>query len=610
MKKYFWVFLVLGGLVLGPANGVLASGSGQIDKELDKIVVTATKTEHTLADVPEETTVITAEEIKMQNAVNALDALRWVPGISVDWSGHASSETYMVNGAKSGFTLILIDGNRANERFPLSEIPASSIERIEIVKGANSLLYGSDAMSGVINIITKKAPDTFTASLGGTYSVRNVNRKDTSKEKVNTQDASVGFKLGSLRQLYTYKRSYTDHKGSEEDSFFGKLGLDLGESAKLGFDVKVNQHEVPSSRRTMDYQDYALYFDCSIDEYSALKTKGLFRNDEHVHHIAGKATEEDSRRDEEEIMYTRQVGDSNLVTFGYQRTGESLKISGADVFSANVYSNNLFIQDEISLTDSFVVVPALRMDYHSQWKDEWNPKLSMLWKITDTFQVRASGGTAFKAPSLGHLYKKTYFARYFGGTWVFGNPDLKPEKSRTVRLSAEKRFGRNFFSRVSVFRNDFKNGIRWHPTKEELNGKPVWKYFNSVKTMTQGIETEIKYYITDELLTALGYGFYDTENKDSKRAVDNPASHRLTPMLRYHDEHMGLTVELRGEYEHYSSADADGDRDNFILSANLSKQITDYVNLWVTGDNLFDERKNFGVEKEGLRLTFGARISW
>ena len=159
-------------------------------------------------------TVITAEKIKMQNAVNALDALRWVPGISVDWSGHASSETYMVNGAKSGFTLILIDGNRANERFPLSEIPASSIERIEIVKGANSLLYGSDAMSGIINIITKKAPNTFTASLGDTYSVRNVNRKDASKEKVNTQDASVGFKLGSLRQLYTYKRSYTDHKGS------------------------------------------------------------------------------------------------------------------------------------------------------------------------------------------------------------------------------------------------------------------------------------------------------------------------------------------------------------------------------------------------------------
>ena len=113
MKKYFWVFFVFGGLVLGPANGVLASGSGQIDKELDKIMVTTTKTEHTLADVPEETTVITAEEIKMQNAVNALDALRWVPGISVDWSGHASSETYMVNGAKSGFTLILIDGNRA-----------------------------------------------------------------------------------------------------------------------------------------------------------------------------------------------------------------------------------------------------------------------------------------------------------------------------------------------------------------------------------------------------------------------------------------------------------------------------------------------------------------
>ncbi len=609
MKKHFVLiftalFLLGGGITQAEET---KSKANQIDKELDAVVVTATKTEHTLADVPEETTVITAEEIKMQNATNALEALRWVPGITISGSNHTYSETYAINGSGSDRTLVLIDGNRANARFPLSEIPASNIERIEIIKGANSLLYGSDAMSGVINIITKKAPDTFTAGVGGTYSVKKNKDKNIN---TNTQDASVGFKLGNLRQLYSYKRSYTDNKGNEEDSFSGKLGFDLGEYTKLGFDVKISQHEVPSSPRTMDYQDYALYFDWNIDEYSTLKTKGIFRNDKHIHHIASKSTKENGRRDEEEIIYTRQVGDSNLLTFGYQRIGESLKLSGADTFSANVYSNNLFIQDEIAVTDNFIAVPALRMDYHSQWKDEWNPKLSLLWKITDTLQVRASGGTAFKAPSMENLYKKTYFARYFGGTWVFGNPNLKPEKSQTIRLSIEKRFNNNFFSRISVFRNDFKDGIRWYNTKTRFNGKPVWTYANSVKSTIQGIETKIKYYITDELLVDLGYGFYNIENKDSKRAIDEPVSHRLTPMLRYHNEDIGLTTELRGEYEYYYKADADGDKDNFILSANISKQIADYMNLWITGDNLFDERKTFGIDKDGLRLTCGVRFSW
>ena len=84
----------------------------------------------------------------------------------------------------------------------------------------------------------------------------------------------------------------------------------------------------------------------------------------------------------------------------------------------------------------------------------------------------------------------------------------------------------------------------------------------------------------------------------------------MYPRVPDHNEHIGITTELRGEYEYYYKADADGDKDNFILSANISKQIADYMNLWITGDNLFDERKTFGIDKDGLRLTCGVRFSW
>ncbi|MBE9531012.1 MAG: TonB-dependent receptor, partial [Proteobacteria bacterium] len=119
--------------------------------ELETTVVTATKTEHTLADVPDATIVITREEIEAQNATNVLEVLRWIPGVSIsDAYGSMGGDKYVIDGSPSSYTLMLVDGKRVKGSYILSEIPISTIERIEIVKGANSLLYGSDALSGVI----------------------------------------------------------------------------------------------------------------------------------------------------------------------------------------------------------------------------------------------------------------------------------------------------------------------------------------------------------------------------------------------------------------------------------------------------------------------------
>ncbi len=278
MKKQMFISFLLGALVLGTAGGALADKSDQISQELDGIVVTATRTEHTLADVPEATTVITAKELELQNATNALEALRWIPGInlSLTYGGHGQ-EGYKIGGINSptflstSYALILINGNRPKSRWPLSDIPVSMIERIEIIKGANSLLYGSDAMSGVINVITKEAPEKFTGSIMGAYSV--------TEEDSNTEAVSIGFGLGKLRQLYSYKRDDTEKDILHRDSFMGKFGVDVGETAELEFSIRASQldNHVREKSMEVDTYDFSTNLDWQIDDLSSLKAKLFLR---------------------------------------------------------------------------------------------------------------------------------------------------------------------------------------------------------------------------------------------------------------------------------------------------------------------------------------------
>ncbi len=599
--------LLIVALFFGAVAGAQENEAGALRTEFDTMVVTATKTEHTLADVPEATTVITAEEIEAQNATNILEVLRWIPGLTIsDAYGSMGGDRYLVDGAPSDYTLMLVDGNRTKGSYILSEIPISSIERIEVVKGANSLLYGSDAMTGVINIITKGAPEKFTASAKITYS-------SGDEEDSNTQEASLGFKLGKLRQLYTYGRKEVEDGQYESDSFAGKFGIDLNESAELKFDVKVNQYE--KENNDMDRYGYLLQLDWDVDERSSLMVKGFFRDYESVSHVGGAVTgtEEESAYDEEELVYTRLLGTNHLVTAGYQRMGDGFDYAGPDdKWSADHDSNSFFLQDEITLTQSFVIVPAIRVDYHSEWDEEINPKLSVLWKTTDTLNLRASWGTAFKAPSLTQMYRTSFHGHGGWGFWIMGNPDLQPEQSETFRFSAEKRFGNDFLGSIALFRSDFEDMIDGGYTGVVMpDGFKEYSYSNVAEAMTQGVEVNMKYYCTDRLLLTLGYTYLDTEDEETGEPLADTAAHRLTPGIRYTDNNIGFSVEVRGEYEQYDDADEeDEDDDNFMLHASISKRIADYAKLWINGNNLLDESQSSGISCEGMTLTFGLEFTY
>ncbi len=632
MKKQVIIPLLLGGvLMLGSAGGALANKSKQITQELDDIVVMATKTENILANVPEATMMISAEEIEMQNASDALEALRWLPGISVNPAKMGGG--LVIDGYKSSFTsvaLILIDGNRT--QLSLSEIPANIIERIEVIKGANAILYGSDAMSCVINVITKKAPDRFTASLRGTYSANKIlqrvprsrpARYDQINEYVNTQGVSLGFKLGKLRQSYSYDRKHIQGNSSDKhDSFLAKFGMDPTDNMQLGFDVRVNQNERKWIAEHTDNYEYALNFGWDIDEDSSVKARILIRDDETTHNIDRKGVREKSFYDEEEIVYTRRMG-INRLTAGYQRTGNRFDSAGpGDNWVKEQDDNHLFIQDEIILTDSLVLVPGARMEFYRKYGEEFNPKISVLWKATDSLKLRASWGTSFKAPSFTQLYQSLYFTGL--NYLVADNPDLQPQHSRTIRISAEKSFGNRFHTYVGLFRNDFEDMIKWastekyapagkyHPSKPTL----IWEYRNVNEAWVEGIEAEIKCDLTDTFFASFGYSYSRGEGKQVGRktyTLNDAPQHKVSPMIRYHNSGIGLTADLRGEYERYPSGtvDKDGDKENFTLHASVNKNITDYAKIWIRAYNLLNETKRFGLaESSGREIVFGLEFTY
>jgi outer membrane receptor for ferrienterochelin and colicins len=599
LKTIIRVFALI--LIFGSVAWAQEDTEDRIDVQLGTTVVTATKTEHTLADVPEATVVITKEEIEAQNATNVLEVLRWIPGIRIsDAYGSMGGDAYAIDGAPSDYTLMLVDGNRVKGSYILSEIPVSTIERIEIVKGANSLLYGSDALSGVINIITKRAPDRFTADLEASYS--------TSEENSNAEEVSIGFKLGKLRQLYTYGRKDVEGGEYENDSFAGKFGFDINDNAELKFDFRANQYD--KEYTDMDRYDYLLELDWDLDERSSLKAKGFFRDYSSVSHVGGatEGTEEDSTYDEEEIVYTRLLGESHLVTAGYQRMGDGFDYEGpSEEWTKHQDSNSLFLQDEITVIESLVLVPALRVDFHSEWGHEFNPKLSMLWKVTETTSLRASWGTAFRAPTLTEMYRSTFHGHGSWGFWIVGNPDLEPEKSETYRISVEKRFSNDFHGSIALFRNDFKDMIKGGFTDPS---RTVYSYSNVAEAMTQGVEVDMKYYFMDSFQATLAYTYLDTEDKETGEELSDTVRHRITGGVRYSNNDIGFTAEVKGEYERNAEADDDADENNFMLHAGLSKTITKYIKLWVNADNLLDEKQDSGISCEGRKITCGMHFSF
>ena len=437
--------------------------------EVDEVVVTATRRERNLKNVPITIQVITAEEIQKSQAPDFQSFLEnEFSGINFTNEGGMPNINMMGFGGK--YVLFLMDGERmAGETFDnidYDRIDLENIERIEVIKGASSSLYGSNALGGVINIITKDAQKPLELSANYLYNT----------QEDHKTNLSVGTKQrwGSVRVpvFYNFRQPYiivdkeplkTYKNGVPHYSRMGELNVagftNYGASPKLTFDLspKWNLSLAPSyyfsernagtqsSKKLRDrYYNYsgALKSDYKITDSKTLSLSAAYdRYDKYKYYVLlnekDKSYENSilrvggqynqSIKEKHSLVAGAEVNSDELLSFRFTNTGEEAK--------KNAQNYALFTQQEWALSEDFTLVTGVRMDYHSLFQQYLTYRLSGMFKI-DAFTLRGGYASGFRSPTLKELYTN-WFHPWGGGFQIMGNKKLTPETSHNTTFSVD-----------------------------------------------------------------------------------------------------------------------------------------------------------------------------
>lgn len=528
---------------------------------LDQVVVTGTGTHHRLKDSPVPVEVITKKEIQQANAANVEDVLqKLVPSISFQTTS-MSSNIYM-NGLSGKYVLILINGRKVagdtSGNVDLSRINIGHVKRIEIVKGAASALYGSDAMAGVINIIT----DEDTRDLINVMSDTRISSHGRLTESANA-DVNVGW--FSSHTSYQRQQSngwkLSDYEEDDDGTLeptdkqpvYHWFSNDISQTftfratERLTFDIFGTYSTYENDRnpvvkyniehKTYQYGGVAKYMlpHSSYLELGATTTNyRSFQNytEQSGSHSAGEHM--NSKNQDYTNAYLKGVfrfGQFNTLNVGLDYTGDALKSTATsdlgDMKNRTMYTLAFYAQDEVSIIRNLSAVIGFRYIYHETFKNRFNPKLSLMYKWGD-FNLRASYASAFRAPTLQQLYSISENNNKI----TMGSTNLKPETSNFYTVNAE--YNTSFVSAsVSVYQNDIRNLIdykRLELTEEdEANGIiSRQEYANVGKARIRGVDVGFTAYPGAGFTFGASYNYTHTKDLVADTPLERSVRHSAT----------------------------------------------------------------------------------
>jgi outer membrane receptor for ferrienterochelin and colicins len=534
-------------------------------------VVTGTRNDAPLSDVPVATEVIGREELEASGADNVAEALETHAGIEVE-SGLAG-QVIVVQGLDPKYTLVLIDGERVIGRIggglDLSRIPISDVERIEIVKGPASALYGSDALGGVVNIITRRGKKKFEAEALSSYG---------SFGELESR-ARVADGWGPLRMAVS--GGYTQGDGYDlnpETPATSAAAYDSQHAnLELGWRPSSPSWRVDSSLRWMERDSRAVdesfsgaIFDRrnlteTIDATLAPEWKptlatrlrlsshfGYFR-DQFVHDQR-LSDEQDSYQDTRERLFESSLqfdwllGD-HLATAGADGMFEHLRTPRLNTSLATRTRGAVFVQDEwrIVREPALVAVPALRIDQDSNFGTHVTPHLSMRFDPAANVVLRASVGAGYRAPDFKEMY--IHFENLGVGYLVDGNPDLQPETSRSVTLGSEWKPHERVSLSAGLYRHDLDDVILAGVVHEGTNSEDPTKYtyINVAEATSQGAELSLRVTPLQSLRLEASYAYNDAHDDDGvRKQLQGRPRHRATFSALFKPTSLKLELSARG----------------------------------------------------------------
>jgi outer membrane receptor for ferrienterochelin and colicins len=523
---------------------------------LQEVVFTATRTLKTLKNVPVATELISRADFQRRGATNVAEALETEIGYEVqeDFSGQGVS----LQGVDPDKVLILVDGNRVigrvNGSIDLEQLSVSNVKQIEVVKGSASTLYGSEAIGGVINIISDQPAEgfdvRFDAVIGGYFPNSDSFRKGSLSysPSLNLSGSSGSFSYAiGLRPTHIGLIDITpetEHTTGtpETDRLNGDLKLILHQTPTLDYILTTRAMRekkgwmedagLTSIQLSYDDSETNESFDLALesvyqpkkDERLSLKVYRTVNNHDWEKQTQPKwgpvMVKDYSRGDETYLefsaLYTFPYGSSHLFTVGGDRyqwdiSSDSKMGEITSPFSGNLTAGSAFVQDEWHISPRWTLLPGLRYENHEVYGGNVAPRLSLMISARDDLRIRASLGAGYRAPSSKELYY--IFNHSAAGYVVYGNTELKPEKSLNFSISVDHNYQNRSLARITLFQNNMRNLIDFYQTgiSEEFY-LGIYQYKNIYSAWVRGVELERGFKPLTGIEIKAAYAFMETHN--------------------------------------------------------------------------------------------------
>ncbi len=638
-------------LPLGMAIASAFVGLSHAETKLKDVVVSATQSEHEVRTAPASVSVVTREEIEKKNPIDLLDAVRGTPGVTLMGRGLSGRKTLAMRGLEGKHVLNLIDGRRitptddvvGHSDYQYGWLPMSAIERIEVLRGPMSTLYGSEALGGVVNLITRRPKERWIGSVGVTgadlRSGDGGGREGASLFAAGPVGESFDLRVtGEISRVSAVPRKedprYSELEGRKTQTVgaSGRLKLAPGQTLEAGWidgEEKRWRDDVRATPLTLYKDHYDLErshgylawrgeFDGWRAQANAYRSEFDVKNSR-TNGVA-PTTPQNFRDDAFDALATTRLGTHRL-TFGGEYRTETMTHPHLATGKDDATHKALFIQDELPLGAHLALTAGLRADNHEFFGTEWSPRAYLVWEATPELVVKGGYGHAFKAPTLKQV--SPVYVGTAGPHSFYGNASVKPETSDSVEIGADWQRG-PLNLRGTLFHTKVEDLITTFLFKTDPTPPfPARRHFRYVnldgEAVVNGLETGFSWNISPELLWQTDLTLLRT--RDKAKGKEMYARPRTSAASRL-DWKGGngwsarLGVEYTGSQLIAATTTTDARLPAYSLwNASIGKQFGKAVTARVGINNLTDvrlaeESPNFGYAERGRTLFASLRADF
>lgn len=626
MKKIISLFAVLS-LAISAFTQTVIAADNEENNEDEVLFLSLTKTAEPLSDLTTNLTVITEEEIKEKNAKNLGEIVEDEAGISYKSYGPlGQAQSIYMRGSTAGQVLVLIDGRPVNDigtggGADFTAIPASMIERVEIIRGSGAALYGTGAFGGVINVITKKATP-FTPKLNPYFSYGTFNTKNVGITGAYANDVVSILIAPSLLSSDGYRpNSFYNSR-----NIFGKIGVNLTEESEIVLSGQAYNADLGNPGAKHSPSETAKQFEdnnyLKLDYNTKLEDFGIQVSGYNANYTRKAGDMYDAWGayfSEYNTVNTGVKGNityKEILTLGLEWDKTEFKqkdlINNIEQINRNRENVAVYLQGFINI-GSLTLIPIIRADKNTDYDDVFTPALSAIYKLTDEIKFSGNVSKVWNAPTFGQLFGDNKY--YIPAT------DLKPEKGISSDLGVEYNNGT-----IGVGVTGF------YITTEDLIQNvsvPGYKYQaqNVDKTRQYGYEVEANYNMSKVIKHKLNYTYLRAEDTKNHTNLTYKPMHSLNyeiivkPIkelkISADVSYVATTYVNTGifsndwpydEIEHCDYLD-----DYCIISIRADYQMNKYVSLWIKGDNLTNNdtyQLSYDYPMPGITGTAGIDIKF